>query len=199
MTSNSNSWLGLWGCSCRDSSLKCKEFTTPIYTHRFPDVRNRVVWSRRSHADLESFFVSFVFFHIFPISSSFRDELGPTLCWTKVEFPIMFCISGIILSLIAEFIALLIWVCMKSIILSISLDILAFITPDKVLIDSISLPSPIGSFLLSMSLISFSWDEFSLFRKDWKSCCLSGALMRLSNSLSIQLEFPSPNIMSMFP
>ena len=111
------------------------------------------MWSLRSQADLESFFVNFVFafFHTFLIPSSSADVHGSTPCRPKGKFSTIFCISGIILSLIAELMALLICDCIRSIIASISRDILAFISPNSVLIDSTSLLSLTGSFLLSMS------------------------------------------------
>ena len=118
------------------------------------------MFSLRSHADLESFFTSFVFgsFQTLPRPLQFEDvPKSKWSFWSKGKLPIRFCISGNTLSFIAELKALLICACIRFISESISWDNLTFISLDNISIDSASLFCLHGPFVSSMFLISFSW------------------------------------------
>ena len=148
-------------------------------------VRIRSTVSLRSWADLVSFFVRFVFnpFSASPwLLADVPDSM--TLC-PKGKVPIILCISGITMALIAE---------------SIPRESLIFISYDRSSIDSSSLSSLGASFPASISLISFSWNDLS---RRWGrasgSLWLESLFITFPNSLSSEFEFSLPSITSIFP
>ena len=139
--------------------------------------RLKGLWSAdsiRSYADLESFFVRFVFkpFSFSPRPWLFSGRPDSVSLCLKGKVLIKFCISVITLSLIAELLDRLIWVCIMLIHESIFGESLIFISVDRISVDSNSLSCLGASFPGSLSLISFSWDEVERQCRNGLRACL---------------------------